>query len=269
MKKNPKQITLDHLFEAPKKPERRIKNFVLSPNDIERVEACPASRCYVGPKEEMHAGQWYGIFVHRFLEQCITRGRESALAYVRSKRNKGVINVCERLKVDKLPEHGIPELTIAINPAEGTAEALEFDMTDAELHVVGRSDLVFQNIKRESRWHVWDFKTGNKDRSIKPAGNVQLLTNAVGVQLMQEAEDIQASIVTVDSQSGELCEESAIYKPKELKRHLHRLKMAHYMTLETRAELVEEGIEPAIAPAAERCFGCRAKAVCHGAELVR
>lgn len=271
----PEQLSLADLFgkikedPTPVKPERRIKNFVLSPNDIERVERCEASRVFVGPKEELHAGQWYGIFVHRFLEQCITKGRSAALAYVRSKRNKGVINVCERLKTDSLPEHGIPELTIAIDPTAGTAEAIDFDMAEAELHIVGRSDLVFQNLTRENRWHVWDFKTGNKDRVIKPEGNVQLLTNAVGLQLLQDAEDVKGSIVTIDSQSGDLCEASTLYKPKELKRHLHRLKMAHYMTMETRAELVEEGIEPSIAPAPERCFQCRAKTVCHGAAILR
>lgn len=264
------QISLDDLFKTEieqEKPQKRVKHFVLSANDIERVEGCPASRVFVGPKAQMHPAQWYGLFIHRFLEYCTTRGHANALQYIRSKRNKNVINVCERIKAEQIPADGLAELTIAINPTERTAEAIDWDMTEPDQHVAGRSDLIFQDAERSTRWNVWDYKTGKQRDS--PKGHVQLMTNALGVMLLQEAEDVRGSIVGIDSQSGDLLPDSVLYKRKELEKHLHRVKLAQYMTLETRADLIEHGIEPDIAPSPDRCFQCRAKTVCHGASLVR
>lgn len=260
------QISLEHLFQKPKAPEMKLKHYVISANDIERVEQCPASRCFVGPKQELHPAQWYGLFIHRFLEYCTTRGRESALQYIRSKKNKRIIAVCERIKAEQIPEDGIAELTIAINPTEGTAEALDWDMTEPDQHVAGRSDLVFPDHSGPI-WNVWDYKTGkNRD---SPKGHVQLMTNAVGVMLLQGAESVRGSIVGVNSQTGDLEPDSVVYTQKQLRRHLQRIKLAQYMTLETRADFVEHGIEPDIAPSKERCWQCRAKTACHGAQLVR
>lgn len=48
------------------------KSFNICSSDLGRLAACPGAGCYVLPKEREKPsfGQWYGIFVHRFLEKC-------------------------------------------------------------------------------------------------------------------------------------------------------------------------------------------------------
>lgn len=265
-----KPVSLADLFKPSevKPPKLIAKNFVLNPSDIERVEACPASRVFVGPKEDMHPGMWFGIFIHRFLEYCVTRGRPEALAYI-ERKNKRLLPTCTRLKVDALPENGLPELNFIIDLVNNTADAADHDMALPEQHIFMRTDLVFRD-EDDDLWTVWDYKTGNKGdtyEKIVPKGNVALRSAAAALSLMHDVDDVRGAIVTIDSKSGELVPESAIYRRKTLKKHVARLRHAQLLTLETRAEFLEEGIEPDYAPSPERCRGCRARKVCHGAEL--
>jgi hypothetical protein len=244
----------------------RAKDYIMSPNDIDRNEICPAARVYVGPREKPHPGMWHGIFIHRFLEYVLTRGHTAALAYVKSKRNKGVINVCSRIDVSKIPSHAIPEMKIMVDMEARTAEASEREFAEADKNILGTADIVYRNEGAAVEWNVGDYKSGT-EHGVQPEGNAQLLTLAVGIQLMQNVERVRGAIIDV-AKTGDLIWHPTIYTEKHLKTHMARMRRAHLLTLETRDELRHEKIEPDVIPG-PHCRGCRASTVCVGGQLVR
>lgn len=261
---------LDSLFgdnEKKNTPILTTKNFTLSPNDIERVESCPASRVFVGPKEPPSFSMFYGIFVHRFLEYCNTRGRDEALAYLKHKsRNKRMIEMCEALPVHELPAHALVELSLGINIELGTADAVDHDSSDYRTHILMRADTIFDELDGKKLWHVADYKSG--ESGLDPETNVQLLTIATAVSMMHQLDaPVKGSIVDVNKNGFKW--HTAVYSPKKINRHKKRLKLALYETLETRAEYHEEGVQPDIVPSPKNCYGCRAKMACPGAALAK
>ena len=244
----------------------RDRDYVMSPNDIDRNEICPAARVYIGPRDKPHPAMWYGIFIHRFLEYALTRGRTEAIAYVKSKKNKNVINVCSKIDVSKIPQHAISEMKIMTDPELGTSEASEREFADPSRHILGSADLVYRNENDDVEWHVDDYKTGT-DHGVVPENNSQLLTLAVGIHLMQGAPEICGSIVDV-VKTGDLIWHSTVYTEKILQTHLARMRRVHLLTLETRDELRQEKTEPDVIPG-PHCRGCRASTVCVGGQLVR
>lgn len=67
--------------------------------------------------------QWRGIFGHRFLEYAVTRGRDAALTYIRSKKFKDLAKTCARIDVEALPM-GRFEVGYAYNANTGEAREL-------------------------------------------------------------------------------------------------------------------------------------------------
>jgi len=244
----------------------RAKNYVMSPNDIDRNEACPAARVYVGPRPKPHPSMWYGIFLHRFLEYALTRGRTEALAYVKSKRNKGVINVCSKIDTSLIPHHAIPEMKIMVDTQSRAAECSEREFAEPGRNILGTADLVYRNEGDAVEWNVDDYKSGN-DHGVRPEGNTQLLTLAVGVALMQDVDQVNGAIIDV-VKTGELVWHRTTYTKKMLRKHYDRMRRVHLLTLETRDELHQEKVEPDVIPG-PHCRGCRASAVCVGGVLVR
>lgn len=265
-----KKVTLAELFEPLPQPKPKTlepKNFTLSPNDIARVEICPASRVMVGPKGKPEHSAWYGIFIHRFLEYVVTRGRAEAVRYIKTK-NKRYSNVCERLDTKVIPDTAIAELNIGVNVITGAGEALEREFSSWKEHVLGRSDIAWCD--EDGEWHVGDYKSGTKHKLVAK-NNVQLMTLAVGLARMQEVEQVRGHIISVDSEQNKLTgfsnKEGFLYTKKILDRHYRRLQMAHMLTLETRAELAEEGSPPDYIPG-DHCFGCRAREACGARALL-
>jgi len=244
----------------------RTKNYILSPNDIDRNEVCPAARVYTGPRPKPHPAMWHGIFIHRFLEYSLTRGKTAALAYIKSKRNKGVINVCSKINTDLIPQHAVPELKIMVDTQARSAECSEREFADPDKHILGTADIVYRNDGDEVEWNVDDYKSGDQ-HGVVPEGNTQLLTLAVGVALMQDVDRVNASIVDV-VKTGALVWHRTTYTEKMLRKHYARMRRVHLMTLETRAECAEEGAEPDVIPG-PHCRGCRATSVCVGGVLMR
>jgi hypothetical protein len=135
-----------------------------------RYEQCPAACAYSirGPKERVHFGAWWGIFVHRFLEYCQTRGRRAALAYVGGKKLKGLFQTCASIDVDALPE-GQVELAQAFDPVTGHAEQVSRRARLTESVQYGIADLLAD---RGGPWVV-DYKTGEAPDN--PGEHPQLL----------------------------------------------------------------------------------------------
>lgn len=232
----------------------RPRNYVMSQGDIVRVEHCPAARVYTGPKLPPHPAMWYGIFLHRFIEFGKTRGREAALRYVRSKRNKALIGVCERIDLDQIPDDAMFETGLVLDPNERTAELAPFNTAEHERHIFARSDmLLFTDLPE-----VVDFKSG--PRSYDPATSVQLLTGAAGIAAVHNVDEVKVTVTNV-LKTGELVPHSHVHKGKDLRAHWKRMRFALLLAQETRAELREEGAEPAFVPG-EYCSGCKAEVAC-------
>lgn len=164
-------------------PRLERKDFVVSSTQLEKIEACPATGVYVarGIEKKANFQQWYGIFVHRFLQYAITKGREEALAYVYTKKMKGVHSVCEKIDVDSLPM-GQVEIEFAHNPIEGTSRRLPKNQgirsADPDMEQYGRADLIEEPSPIP---HVIDWKTGQLgDRH--PARETQLLGLAASIR---------------------------------------------------------------------------------------
>lgn len=246
---------MEQLALIDERPTGRAKPFTLSPNDIDRAEVCPYSRVIVGPKPKMHPGMWYGIFVHRFLEFALTKGHAQALAYVKSKRNKNVINVCSRIDINQIPGHAMPEMTLAIDTENRTAEVVnDWEDAHADRHVAGKLDLLY----KDDLWHVADYKTG-ESHGLVPENSTQLQTLALGVSLLQGEAPIRASIIDVLS-TGQLVWHTATFSRKRLQKIGDRIRHVHLEVLESRAEYAD-GLELEQVPGTH-CQGCRAQSVC-------
>lgn len=145
---------------------------------FERYEQCEAACAYAvrGPKEKVPFGAWWGIFVHRFLEYVQTKGRRAALAYVGSKRLKGLFDTCQRIDVDALPE-GRVELGHAWDPLSGEAVEVGRNERVPEQYQHGILDCLSD--QTDGPW-VIDYKTGQGRGN--PAEHPQLLGNMLAVR---------------------------------------------------------------------------------------
>lgn len=242
-------------------PTLRVKPFTLTPNDIARVEACPAARVYVGPRDGPSHAMWHGIAIHRFIEYAKTRGRDAALAYI-AKKFKGKLAICERIDVDSIPDGDIePQYVIDIEHEAATA-VYDHKDADPDEHVYMRGDLVWDDGRHVS---VADYKTGDPSKQTMKAGdNVQLLTIATAVWLerARKPKVVRGELVSISSDGViHWGKNAAHFTATELADHLRRLRRVHLLTLETRAELREEGAEPEFVPG-PHCYGCRARLVC-------
>jgi hypothetical protein len=234
----------------------RAKNFVVSQGDIARCEKCPASRVFVGPKMPPPGGMWYGIFLHRFLEYGKTRGREAALRYVRSKsqRMKALLNVCERINLDQIPDDALFEVGLVLEPETRTADMAPYGSAEHSRNIYARSDMVHFNKIPE----VTDFKSG--ERSYDPATSIQLLTGAAAVGALHDADEVKVTVTNV-IKTGELRPHSHIHKRKTLNAHWKRMRRTLMIIQETRAEFAEDGAEVEFVPG-EHCKDCRAEVAC-------
>lgn len=146
---------------------------------FERYEQCEAACAYhlKGPKQPVSAGNWWGIFVHRFLQYAHDKGREAALKYVGQKRMKGLFDCCSKIDVSALPE-GRAELGQAFDPVTGEHAEVMPGARVPENFQHGRLDVLSE---LEACPWVIDYKTGDIDDR-HPAEDVQLLGNMLAVR---------------------------------------------------------------------------------------
>jgi len=155
------------------------RNFVVCSRDIARLEQCPATRVYRLDKkleEKPHAGLFWGIILHRFLQYATERGPEAARAYIATKKWKELIKLCLAIDLDAIPP-GQCEIGYAHNPFDGTARPIFGAFGVNQLNPVneqwGQADLLADPRPGKPRYLLADYKTGVADE--EPIENTQLL----------------------------------------------------------------------------------------------
>lgn len=241
------------------KAQFRPRTGMLTPRDLHMSEVCIASCVYRGPKRKPHFAEWWGIFVHRYLEYAKTKGRHYALSYIRKKFPRA-LKTCSAIDVDSIPD-GENEADVLIDPLGRESYYAAYEDGEPSIHIFARSDLIFDDDKRGIK-HVVDYKCGEKKHELE--NHDQLLTICSGVRTIELRDgidkDVAASIVNVLS-TGDLVWNTIVYPKKKLDQHLKRMRRVHLSVFEARAELADEGIEP-IFNEGDHCERCDLKPVC-------
>jgi hypothetical protein len=160
------------------------KDFTLTSANLPRFEQCPATGVYRlgGAEKPTHYGMWWGIFVHRFLEYAVERGRDRALEYIRTKKMRKVVALCERIDVAALPP-GRAEVPLLHSPLDDTGhEGTKGDYhrdNDPNRDHFGKADFLSTSGPRPL---IVDYKTGDLGDDVQPAGNTQLLGLAAALR---------------------------------------------------------------------------------------
>lgn len=148
--------------------------------DYQRLEQCDAARglqLYGAPKEKPSFPQWRGIFIHRYLQYAVERGREAALVWARTKKLKGFVKLCEAIDVEALPE-GRTEVAYAWCPeSRSSREVHGWDLDPGAEHYT-RVDLLAEAYGCP---HVVDYKSGSL-KELDPVSSEQLLGGALAVR---------------------------------------------------------------------------------------
>jgi hypothetical protein len=207
----------------------------------------------------MHAGMWYGIFVHRFLEYAVTKGHSEAIKYIKSKgtASKGsarnAMNTCLKIDLDQIPM-GEAEVGLAhdlINDVSRRVYGRHDKATRYESY--GKADLIFS----DDLVHIADYKSGWLDGD--PTNHPQLLGLACAVRKEKKVETLKASIVGVAS-SGEMHWNTVVYPPAHLDAFETRMKRVHLRVLSDR-DAFNAGVNPEFVPGAH-CNRCGCQPVC-------
>jgi hypothetical protein len=237
------------------------KKFYLTPNNIERLEACPASRVYRGKRPPKHEGAKWGDALHKFIEIAKTQGTNDACEWIDETFPRAA-RTCYSIDVDSIPE-GDHEVDQYIDPYKGEVWLAPYDVKYMEHAVFGRFDFEFEDATYRAP-HVVDWKAG-KENKVDPATSIQLRTYATGSLLRaRKAYDagersnlpvgIPASIVNIHS-NGDLVWRTHVFHEHELDEHAKRLRRVHLITMETRNEYEQEGVQPEFV-AGEQCKWC-------------
>lgn len=240
-------------------PGRR--NFTTA--SMEVFEACPASRVFRGPKERpTHAGMWYGIFVHRFLEYVSSRGADEAYRYIKMKASasgraaKSALQTCLRIDVAQIPQ-GDPEVSIAHDVVKLDARQLfGRHQRPTEHEAVGRADLLFSDA--DGGHHLADYKCGLVE-SVDPSASTQLLGLAASLWRLYGDPRVSVSLVGVAS-SGALYWNTVRLDEPRLRAFEDRTRAA-LLAMRASYAAWEAGETPAFAPG-PHCHRCYCQSVC-------
>jgi hypothetical protein len=224
---------------ASKKLKRR--DFIVCSRDLDRLEACPGAGVYVLPrKPKTTYPQWYGIFVHRFLEYCVDRGHEAALEYIRAKRIKGAVRTCERIDPEQLL-YGQVEVGWCHDPFDDTSRRVPWSLmptVDVTREQFGKADLVVElDVPRPL---IADYKCGGHDG--RPATSSQLLGLAAAYRAETGVSELDVAIAGVMS-SGEVRWATQTVDGCDLDRYVERALRAHRRVLAARTR-ADEGAQP-------------------------
>lgn len=246
---------------APTFPGLARKDFVLNSGSIDELDACPGRGAYAydGPREPMHAGMWWGIFIHRFLEYAKTRGRAAALRYVAPKFRGRIWRTCACIDLSAIPD-GETEASLAFDPFHGEARKLPGGPAGIracvpELDQFGRADLLSS---RRGLPHVIDYKSGEGPHG-DPAACDQLLGLASSARVLAGTGGAYVSLVGVAS-SGSLHWRTALLARADLDSRAIRARIVHEKVAEARV-LADMGIAPEFVRN-EHCGWCDRRPAC-------
>lgn len=123
---------------------------------------------------------WRGIFVHRFLEYAVTRGRQAALEYIRSKNMRGLAPWCEKIDTDALPR-GEMEVGFAYAALEGTSRRLKRSPRPDADPTAEQCTRVDHLAERDGMPWIIDYKSYDVS-DLDPSTSDQLLGGALAVR---------------------------------------------------------------------------------------
>ena len=242
-----------------KVPEGMVrKDFVVCSSVLDRLTACPGSGVYDAvAKEKITFPQWYGIFVHRFLEYCVTQGHAYALAYVRTKNMPSVIKCCEAIDPDAL-YYGQAEVGWCHNPFEDTSRRLfhgEWDSIDARVEQFGKADIVVE--EGVDLPMIGDYKCGEIDKM--PAERSQMMGLASSYRAEAGVKELDISIAEVRS-SGEINWYIQTVDDQDLKRYIDHTRDVQLRIVDDRKR-ADRGHDPEFVKG-DQCKWCKLKPVC-------
>ena len=233
----------------------KAKSYVMTPGDVAPVEKCEAAAIFVShPRSPPNPGMWHGIFVHRFLEYCQTKGHAAALAYVK-KKSQGAYNVCKSLDMKLLPQ-GDPEVEMLIDARAGTADTATYRDADVDHHIVLRTDITW--LGEDGFPNLADYKTG--DRVYDPHLDDQFSIGATALWMLRDRCDgVWSHAINITT--GLPRWRSHLFERVELEASERRLKRAHARMRVIRQEVHEEGVTASFT-SGKHCSSCRARWAC-------
>ena len=246
----------------------RVRSYILSPRDIDRVEVCPASGVFVQREKKAPSfAQFYGIYMHRFVEYAHKRGRDYALNYIASasRTSRKCYAVCEALDLASIPT-GRDELAWAYDTS--SQECLYGEPEDPEdilpsTHIRGRADIVVASGAPNTPYfkvlEVWDMKTG--DSRVDPRTSGQIRTTVAA--MWDGISSVVGGIADIMS-DGRVVKRTHTFTPDEILAERHRLRRIHLSIIEARHEYRHEHITP-MYQASVHCRWCNHKSVCDAA----
>lgn len=238
-------------------PGTKTKNFVLTPHDLGRMEACPASTLFVPlEKEKPSFAMWWGIGVHKYLEFAKTTGKPQALAYMRRKFPR-MVSYCEKLPVEDIPD-GETELQLLIHTESRSAFVGDYSDAMHDEHFYARADLIYCESTTGSLLHwVADYKSGDA-KDVYPATSPQIKTLCAAKWLLEGKPNfIGGQIIPLKTFE----DRRYIFTGLEMEAHLAYVRRVHLIVQETRSEFREEGVAPEFVPGAH-CRGCDIHSQC-------
>lgn len=244
----------------------RFKPFVVLPGQLARLGACPAAGVFRGPRAEATRQIWWGIMVHRFIEQALLEGRDVALGYI-SRKYPRALRTCLGIDVERLGALARYEVEVAWarSPVSGQVWRLgPFpDMPTPEEGVYGRADLIFE---RDGVPHVADFKVGAANIQ-SPVDHDQLYGLAASLVREAAASEVGVSTVQVEP-SGALCWRTITLTRADLAPYEERERTVFLRVLADRVAFAEGGKVPQFVPGTW-CAECECAPACpaHGVEL--
>ena len=253
-------------------PSLDRKDFVLVATQLPRYEQCPATGVYRigGVKEKIGYGMWYGIFVHRFLEYALERGRDAALEYIRTKKMKKVREVCEAIDTDALPT-GRAEVAMLFDPSRNKGREMyrgeSWELIDVESEQYVKSDLVSASGAPGRRAPlIGDYKCGPASLELHPAESTQLLAGAAAWRAMNRdgwglnySGRIDVALITVLG-TGELVWRIVELDDRDLDAYTGRARRVHLRVLDDRTR-ADSGNPPDFVPG-PMCDHCELQPVC-------
>lgn len=239
----------------------RRKDFTVTSANMVTLEACPGAGVYVPTtRPKAHFAMWYGIFVHRFLEKCVTHGHELALEYIRTKKMKKAVACCEAIDPEQL-YYGEVEIGYGHDPLDDTARRIPYslmDTIDVEREQFGKADvLVSDPTMADGRPLIADYKCG--EIKTPPSESTQLLGLAASHRAEVKCTEIDVALVGVRS-NGDLEWHTQTVDTIDLDDYVDRAKRLQLRVVDDRRR-ADEGIQPEFVRG-DQCSRCNSKSVC-------
>lgn len=232
---------------------------ILCPNDIPVRDACPASGLFRAPKASPTRGQWWGIFIHKFIEKALTNGRDSALQYIEQRFPRG-LNACRAIRLSALPP-GDVEVEYVLDVTYALVARTNYHNADPLSHAYARCDLIgtYNFGTSESVNYVLDFKCGAETPD--PATSVQIRTQAL-MRFLDVGDDERpvTGIIQQVTSDGLGHRKTHVFSPDELIDHLALIQRVHLKVLHER-DRVGRGEAPNFTPG-DHCEKCDLIEVC-------